>query len=382
VGADVDWVLERCRLLASLRSTFADERPFAGLTVGTAIHLEPKTAALLLTLQAGGARVVATGNLSSTQPEVVDRLRAEGVDVVGSRTVAVEEHDRHIQAVLEARPNLILDNGGDCFVSWLADPYEALLGGTEETTSGRRRLAPLRDRIRRPLLVVNDSPIKRFAENFHAVGTSVLESYQRITNGMTQGRRVVVFGYGPCGQGVAAAFQRSESLVAVVEVDPVARLEALLDGFAVPERSEALGWAEVVVTVTGSRDVIGPADLELLTDGVVLANAGHLPFEIDVAGLLAHPSVQEVLRPTAGVTTLVTEDRRVHLLADGHMVNLAGPRPLGNSIESMDLGFALQARCLAAIALGKVPVDACVVPPPRAIDQAVASAYLAVATPS
>jgi len=178
------------------------------------------------------------------------------------------------------------------------------------------------------------------------------------------------------------AFQRSGSLVAVVEVDPVARLEALLEGFALSERSEALGREEVVVTVAGSRHVIGPADLELVAGGAVLANAGHRPFEIDVAGLLADRSVREALRPTAGVTTLVTRDRRVHLLADGHMVNLAELRPRGISIESMDLGFALQARCLAAIALDKIPSEACVVPPPRAIDEEVASAYLAIATPS
>ncbi len=232
--ARIEWVRGNCRLLARIGAEFRETAPFEGLTIGTGIHLEPKTVALLLVLRDGGARIVATGNLSSTQPDAVAYLRSRGVEVVGAATTDAAEHDEHLREVLAARPDLLLDNGGDLFVRHLEEPLPALRGGTEETTSGRLRLSPLRDELGVPVLVINDSPIKQFAENRHAVGQSVLESYMRITNQMTNGRTVAVFGYGACGKGVAANFRNAYANVAVVETDPVARLEANLDGFAFP----------------------------------------------------------------------------------------------------------------------------------------------------
>src|SRR3984893_17083185 len=207
----IDWVRSNCRLLRAIAEDFAKTQPFLDLTISTGIHLEPKTVALL-TLKAGGARVVSTGNLNSTQPEAVEYLRANGVEVVGDRTTDEGEHDQYLREVLSAQPNLILDNGGDLFVRYLENPYEGLRGGTEETTSGRMRLAGLRSQLKRPILVINDSPIKQFAENRHAVGQSVLESFLRITNRATNGRNVVVFGYGSVGKGIAASFRNGSAL--------------------------------------------------------------------------------------------------------------------------------------------------------------------------
>jgi adenosylhomocysteinase len=350
----IDWVIANCRLLAQIGEEHARTQPFAGLTIGTGIHLEPKTVALLLTLQRGGANVVATGNLNTTQQSAIDYLSARGVRVIGAPTSEPNELDGYLWEVVRSRPQLLLDNGGDLFVRYLEEPYDGLLGGTEETTSGRTRLEPLRDRIGLPVLVINDSPIKQFAENRHAVGQSVLESFIRLTNKSTNGKRVTVFGYGACGKGVAANFRNAYAVVSVVERDPVARLEAMLDGFLVPDRDEALRTADVVITVTGARGVVTAEDEPLLKDGAILANAGHFPWEIE------------------GI-----ESGRVTVLEEGHMVNLAGPRPLGNSIESMDLGFALQVRCLEAVATGAVGPEACVVPVPRAIDEAVSNAFVA-----
>jgi adenosylhomocysteinase len=351
----IEWVIERCRLLRAIGVEYDETQPFAGLSIGTAIHLEPKTVALLLTLRRGGADVVSTGNLNTTQQDACDYLAARGVRVVGGPTSDPDEHARFVSEVVAAEPDLLLDNGGDLFVRWLAAPYERLRGGTEETTSGRMRLEALRDRIRRPVLVINDSPIKQFAENEHAVGQSVLESFLRLTNLSTNGKRVTVFGYGACGKGVAANFRNAHAVVSVVERDPVKRLQALLDGFLVPDRDDALRSADVVVTVTGAAGVVTAEDAPLLRPGAVLANAGHFPREIDADGLTA---------------------LGVNVLEGGHMVNLAGPRPLGNSIESMDLGFALQARCLEAVARGDVGAEACVVPVPRAIDESVAASFV------
>lgn len=377
MASRIDWVAASCRLLSAIGAEFEETRPFADVTIGTGIHLEPKTAALLMTLQRGGANLVSTGNLNSTQAETVDYLRKHGVTVIGGPTSDPAVHDRDLLEVIAAKPDLILDNGGDLFTRYLDRPWDTLRGGTEETTSGRNRLVSLRDRLRVPILVINDSPIKQFAENRHAVGQSVLESYLRITNRSTQGKHVVVFGYGACGQGVAANFRNTYALVTVIEVDPVKRLEASLDGFDVSPREAALSAADIVVTVTGARDILLAGDVPLLKDDVVLMNAGHFPLEIDVPGILAHPMVDSVTNAAPGLETLTLNDgRRIHLATKGHMVNLGGANPLGNSIESMDLGFALQSRCLEAIALGTVSSDAVVVPVPREIDEAVAEQYL------
>ena len=312
--------------------------------------------------------MVSTGNLNTTQQSAVDHLSKRGVRVVGRPTQDPDEQDGYLWEVVRSRPQLLLDNGGDLFVRYLEERYDGLLGGTEETTSGRARLDPLRDRIGLPVLVINDSPIKQFAENRHAVGQSVLESFLRITNKSTNGRRVTVFGYGACGKGVAANFRNAYAVVSVVErdpvvivveVDPLRALEAAMDGFEVTNIAAAAGRGDLFVTATGNLNVLGKEAIGCLKDGAILANAGHVPWEIDAAGIEA----------AAG--------GRVTVLEGGHMVNLAGPRPLGNSIESMDLGFALQARCLEAVAKGEVGPEACIVPVPRAIDEAVAAAYVA-----
>jgi adenosylhomocysteinase len=375
-----EWVAASARLLRQTGDEFERTQPFAGLRIGTGIHLEPKTAALLMTLRRGGAEVVSTGNLNSTQQETVDYLREHGVDVIGGPTADPEVHDRDLRGVLATKPDLLLDNGGDLFTRYLEAPWDGLRGGTEETTSGRDRLLPLREQLAMPLLVINDSPIKQFGENTHAVGAGTVESFIRITNRITNGRRVTVFGYGSVGRGVADYFRSFRSLVSVVEPQPVLRLRAMLDGFDVPDRAEALASADVVVTVTGAPNVITPADFGLLRDGVVLISAGHLPWELDVPSLIADAAVASTDDVTDGITTLRLRDgRSIHVLTRGHMVNLAGPRPLGNSIESMDLGFTLQARCLEAVARGTVPATSCVVPVPAEIDALVASSYVALA---
>src|SRR4051812_15099497 len=277
MSARIEWVIEQCRLLAAIGQELERTRPFAGLTIGTGIHLEPKTVALLLTLQRGGAELVATGNLNTTQQDACDYLAAHGVRIAGGPTSDPAEHDANLWEVVRSHPDLLLDNGGALFARFVEGPWDTLRGGTEETTSGRMRLEPLRDRIRLPVLVINDSPIKQFAENEHAVGQSVLESFLRLTNLSTNGKHVTVFGYGACGRGVAANFRNAHAVVSVVERDAVKRLQALLDGFLVPGRDDALRSADVVITVTGAEGVVPVADAPLLKPGVVLANAGHFP---------------------------------------------------------------------------------------------------------
>ena len=236
----IDWVAEHCQLLRSIAAEFRVTQPFRGLTIGTGIHVEAKTVALILTLRDGGARLVSTGNLNTTQPEAIEVLEAEGVTVIGGPTQDKAVHDSYLDEVIAAKPDLILDNGGDLFVKYLDAPWEGLLGGTEETTSGRMRLEPLREQLKLPILVINDSPIKAFGENEHAVGQSTLESYLRLTNRITNGENVTVFGYGWCGRGVAANFRGAYARVSVVDSNPVTRLRAHLDGFSTPQRDVAI----------------------------------------------------------------------------------------------------------------------------------------------
>ena len=374
----IDWVARSCRLLAATAAEFRGTRPFAGLTIGTGIHLEPKTVALLMTLRAGGADLVCTGNLNSTQPETVDYLRAQGIKVFATQTRDPEEHGASLDAILAEKPDLLLDNGGDLFARAADTPYTNLLGGTEETTSGRTRLIPMRDRLDMPILVINDSPIKQFAENKHAVGQSLFESYLRFTNRSTNGKRVTVFGYGACGKGTAACFRNAFSTVSVVDIDPVTTLEAHLDGFSTPLREVAIRSADILITVTGYPDIIAATDLPLIRDGAILMNGGHFPHEIDAEGFRNSPDVAGTERYEAEQieTVRMRDGRTFHILGGGHMANLAGPRPLGNTIESMDLGFTLQARCLERVAKGGLGGEACVIPVPADIDALVASAYL------
>lgn len=374
----IDWIGNSCRLLKATAAEFEKTRPFEGLSIGTGIHLEPKTVALLMTLSAGGARLVCTGNLNSTQPATVDFLRAEGFTVFATQTTDPVAHHQSLEAVIAEKPDLLLDNGGDLFAIAAENPYANLRGGTEETTSGRTRLLPMRDRLNMPILVINDSPIKQFAENKHAVGQSLFESYMRFTNRSTNGKRVTVFGYGACGKGTAAAFRNAFATVSVVDIDPVTALEAHLDGFVTPLREQAIRSADILVTVTGFPAIVTAADLPLIKNGAILMNGGHFPHEIDVEAFRSHPDVAGIDRYEADhIETFHLKDGRAfHLLGAGHMANLAGPRPLGNSVESMDLGFTLQARCLERVAKGEAGPEACIVPVPADIDAMVASAYL------
>lgn len=373
----IEWVGSNTRLLRQIAEEFRATQPFAGMTIGTGIHLEPKTVALLLTLKEGGAKLVATGNLNTTQADAVAYLRERGITVIGEATRDPQKHQGFLKDVLASEPDILLDNGGDLFDLWRQAPTGNLIGGTEETTSGRARLEPLRSSLNLPILVINDSPIKQFAENEHAVGQSVLESYMRITNRVTNGQRVTVFGYGACGRGVAENFKGAHAKVSVVDHDPLKRLQAHLDGYDTPSRDEAIASADLIVTVTGGGRILGDEDMPLFKDNVILANAGHFPTEIDNAAITGSAEITAKNVFSDGIASLTLRDgRTIHILAEGHMVNLAGARPLGNSIESMDLGFALQARCLEAVALRRVDASSCVVPVPADINDRVANAYL------
>ena len=380
-GAErVDWIRSRMPLLAAAREQLSGSRPFAGHRIGMSLHLEPKTAVLLETLAAGGAELVATGNHGSTQDDIVAFLRSQGMTVFGSRDDDLDQHHANVAAVLDARPGILLDNGADLAAGVIArGTASEIVGGTEETTSGGDRLrGELAGRVPFPVIVINDSLLKAIGENKHAVGQSVVESFMRITNLMVPGRRFVVAGYGWCGRGVAHYLRALGGKVAVVEIDELKAFEAALDGFRVAEMLDLAEWGEVFITATGHPDILTAPFFEAVADGAVLANCGHFPWEIDVAGLHAMSTGSRQLAGADGAIERVDlpGGRHVILLADGRMMNLAGREPKGNSLESMDLGFLLQTLSLERVATDTLSLRVGAQPVPDDIDREIARRML------
>lgn len=373
----IGWVRSRMALLAEARRALAERQPFAGRTIGVSLHLEPKTAVLIETLQAGGARMVGTGNHGSTQDDVVAALARRGVPLFGRRDDTLQDHRRNLDRVLDAHPDVLLDNGADLALLALERGQAGeVVGGTEETTSGGFRLREHAPGVPFPVIVINDSPLKAIAENRHAVGQSAVESLLRITNLSIVGKRAVVVGYGWVGRGVAQYLRSFGAKVAVAEVDELKAFEAAFDGFRVAPVADLADWAQLVLTATGRPGVV-PVDLvERMEAGTVLGNVGHFPHEIDVDGLRARavgvrpvgPALERVDLPGGG---------HVILIAGGRMFNLAGANPRGNSIEAMDIGFLLQTLSLERVATRAGSLVAGPQPVPDDIDRHIARRVLA-----
>ncbi|WP_240230795.1 adenosylhomocysteinase [Devosia lacusdianchii] len=363
----VDWIRSRMALLARVRKDFATSQPFKGKTIGVSLHLEPKTAVLIETLAAGGARIVGTGNYGSTQDDVVAALRHWGMTMYGQREIGWDEHLGNVRKVVEHQPDILLDNGADLVALAVEmGVADKIIGGTEETTSGDDRLrADFAGKVPFPVIVINDSPLKQIVENKHAVGQGNVESIMRMTNLMINGRRFVMVGYGWCGRGMAQYIRSFGGQVAVVEKDPIKQLEAVMDGFRVGTLDALAPWGQFFCTATARERVVGSAAFAKMPDGAILANSGHFPTEIDTDALRS--DAKSVRKLGSMIEEFTMQDgRKLILLTEGRMIELAGVEAKGNSIEAMDLGFMLQSLSLErvatrpkSLALGPqaVPVD-------------------------
>jgi adenosylhomocysteinase len=371
----IRWTASNMALIGAIGMEFGETKPFDGLRIGVSLHLEAKTAVLLETLHRGGATVIAAGNYGTSQDDVVAYLNARGIDARGSRFDDLETHLGVVGSIVAERPDMLLDNGAD-LVNLVIENDVEVIGGTEETTSGHMRLnGEFRDRVNFPMIVINDSPLKAIAENQHAVGQSVYESFCRLTNLMPQGKRFLVVGYGWCGRGVAHYARANGAHVTVAEVDEIKMMEAALDGFRVGSVHELIRHADVVITVTGAANVVDAEALAEAPSGLLLANAGHFPIEIDVPYL--RTSAEEQVQMGETITRYRFADgRSIDLVADGRMMNLAGPLPKGNTIESMDLGFAMQARSLERVAKYHNDLPSGAQPVPDDINRSLARAFV------
>jgi len=372
----IAWAAHHMPLLDALRKELSAERPFDGMRIAMSIHLEAKTACLAMLLRDCGAQVAVTGsNPLSTQDDVAQALAAEdGIDVFARHGVNEEEYTEHLLAVLDRRPHLILDDGGDLVAQLLAAPPKELLGGCEETTTGVSRLRALhRDgRLPFPMFAVNDARMKHLFDNRYGTGQSVWDAIMRSTNRLLAGARVVVAGYGWCGRGIALRAAGLGARVTVCEVDPVRAVEARMDGFDVAPVAEAVRSAQFLVTATGCEDVVGEDALRDAADGLLLANAGHFNVEVPVTTLARLATSR--CEPRPGIVEYTLENgRRLFLLGEGRLVNLVLGD--GHPIEIMDISFAVQTLTLCHL-LSRSPLAPGVYDVPAEIDRRIAQMKL------
>jgi adenosylhomocysteinase len=372
----IDWASREMPVLALIRERFEKERPLAGIRVAACLHVTTETANLLSMLVAAGGEVaVCASNPLSTQDDVAAALcEQEGIDTYAIRGEDQDTYYGHIRAVLDHHPHVTMDDGAD-LVSTLhkerPEQVSEMIGGTEETTTGVIRLrAMARDgALGYPIVAVNDARTKHLFDNRFGTGQSTIDGIVRATNLLLAGRVVVVAGYGMCGRGVASRARGMGARVVVTEVSPVVALEAAMEGYQVLPLREAARIGEVFVTVTGDTSVVRREHLEAMKDGAVLANSGHFDVEIDKASLDELATGRRRIREHVDEYRM-PDGRRIHLLAEGRLVNLAAAE--GHPAAVMDMSFANQALCVEWIVKRGKGLEKTVHTVPQEIDDEVA----------
>ena len=376
----IDWAGSYMPVLNAVRESFAKERPFEGLRISMSIHMEAKTAYLAQTLAIGGAQVFAAGcNPLSTQDDVAAALSlTDGVEVFARHGVTEEEYTALLEAALENKPHLMIDDGGD-FTNLLCGRRrglcENLIGGAEETTTGIHRLnARFRaGKLYFPMIDVNDADCKHLFDNRYGTGQSTLDAIMHTTNLIIAGKCVVIAGYGWCGRGAAMRAAGMGARVVVTEIDPVKAIEAVMDGFTVMPMEEVAKIGDLFITLTGCRDVIRREHFEVMKDGALLANSGHFDVEIDKVAL-EEMSTEMSHRRENIVGYRMSDGRILNLLAEGRLVNLAAGN--GHPAEIMDMSFGLQALSMEYMAKHGREMEAGVYAVPEELDRRVAKIKL------
>jgi adenosylhomocysteinase len=354
--ARIDWVAQHAHVLNRLARERLSDGALRGRRVAVVVHLEAKTAYLALLLAEAGAHVVATGsNPGSTQDAVCAALVGRGVEVHARHGASPDEFTADLLRVADAEPEFVIDDGAELtrrIVDHRPDLVARLAGVSEETTTGVRRLRALdaAGRLTFPAIAANDARCKHMFDNAYGTAETTLTAMLALTNVLAAGREFCIVGYGWVGRGLARAARGLGARVSVVELDPVSALTAHMDGHRVAPLSRALPDADVVITATGLIEAIGSDAFGHLKDGAILANAGHHSREIDVPALAA--AADEVVDARPGVRTYTLGDRRVHVLVDGALVNIAGLD--GNPVEIMDLSFSVQALAVHHLASGRL----------------------------
>ena len=379
--ARIEWAARSMPVLNRIRERFARETPLAGVRIGACLHVTTETAALMQTLQAGGAKVaLCASNPLSTQDDVAASLvRHDRIPVFAIKGEDAKTYYRHIHAVLDMRPHFTMDDGADLVSTLHAERRERLAdvrGGTEETTTGIIRLRSMAADgvLEYPIIAVNDARTKHFFDNRYGTGQSTLDGFIRATNRLIAGTRFVVCGYGWCGRGIAQRARGLGAHVIVTEVDPLPALEAVMDGFEVMPIGQAARVGDFFCTVTGNVNVIRKEHFRLMKDGAIVANSGHFNVELDLPGLAELAVSHRTLRPFVEEYTL-RDGRRLHVLGEGRLINLAAAE--GHPSSVMDMSFANQALSIEYLARRRKPLDKAVYPVPEEIDRRIAHEKLA-----
>ncbi len=376
----VEWSAQEMPVLAQIRTRFKKEKPLRGVRIAACLHVTSETANLAITLKEGGAEVaLCASNPLSTQDDVAAHLvKDHRISVFAIKGEDTKTYYRHINSVLDMVPHITMDDGAD-LVSTLhrerTDLIENVVGGTEETTTGVIRLKSMAERgvLRYPIVAVNDADTKHFFDNRYGTGQSTLDGIIRATNRLIAGTNFVVCGYGWCGKGVAMRARGMGANVIVTEVDPIKALEAVMDGFRVMSMDEAAKVGHFFCTVTGNINVIRKEHLSKMRDGAIVCNSGHFNVEIDLDALRRIAKSKREIRPY--VTEYRLKDgRRINVLADGRLVNLASAE--GHPSGVMDMSFANQALCVEYLIKNRGRFENQVYKVPEKIDRAVAEMKL------
>lgn len=343
----IEWSSQQMPALKFISEKFRKERPFKGLTIGTCLHITPETANLLLTLQAGGAKVAAcASNPLSTQDAIAASLVHDyGISVFAIKGEDNKTYYEHLNKVLDLHPDITMDDGADLvFLLHTARKKQAeeIIGSSEETTTGIMRLKALEKdgKLRIPIIAVNDSKTKHLFDNRYGTGQSTIDGIMRATNTLLAGKTFVVCGYGWCGRGIAMRAHGMGANVVVTEVNPVRALEAVMDGYRVMRINQAARIGDIFITATGDKNVIGSKNLREMKDGAIVANAGHFNVEIDLEWLKKNRVATRRMREFIDEYTL-KDGKRIYVLAEGRLINLAAAE--GHSAEVMDMSFVNQA---------------------------------------
>jgi adenosylhomocysteinase len=342
----IHWAEDHMPVLMKIRKDFEKNKPLKGLTIGCCLHVTKETAVLVKTLKAGGAKVALCGsNPLSTNDAVAAALVDEGISVYAWRGVSNEEYYWCVDKVLDHKPNISMDDGGDLITrlhTKRRDLLKHVIAGTEETTTGvnRQKIMAEKGELRYPIIAVNNAMTKHFFDNRYGTGQSTIDGILRATSVLIAGKTFVVCGYGWCGKGVAMRARGMGANVIVTEVDPVRALEAAMDGFKVMPIKDAAKIGDIFVTVTGNKHVIDKDAIDELKDGAILANSGHFDNEINVDYLNSCAKDFDEIRENVREYHL-KDGRTIYLLAEGRLVNLAAAE--GHPSEVMDMSFANQA---------------------------------------
>lgn len=378
----IEWAGQQMQVLETIKERFAKEKPLKGLTIAACLHVTSETANLLITLQAGGANVVAcASNPLSTQ----DNVAAALVKHYNIPTFAIKGEDnktyfKHLNQVLDYKPNITMDDGGDLIYALHTKREELLkniIGSSEETTTGVIRLKAMEKEgaLKLPVVAVNDSDTKHLFDNRYGTGQSTVDAVIRATNILFAGKKFVVCGYGWCGRGLALRAKGMGAQVYVTEVDPVKALEAAMDGFVVKTLEDAVSQekADIIVSVTGDKHVIPLSVMKKMKDGAIIANSGHFDVEIDMEGLEGYKKSKRTIRPLLDEYTL-PNGKKLYVIGEGRLVNLAAAE--GHPAEVMDMSFANQALAAEFFVKNKGKMKNKVHVLPKELDSKVASIKL------